>query len=120
MVLPGQSRSDEGVMKKFLFLALMIFGLLTAAGCSAGNTEQGEKRTAANMPLPQVRVVPMPTATPAPTGTPTQAPPASATAPQLQYYIEPTPDEDAIASEIQGLMDEIDRKLQSMNFSWGQ
>lgn len=105
--------------KKSIVAVLLILVSLASAGCAGKTSSQGEKSGASNLPQPQVRVEALPSATPAPTlkvEAVVLPPTASATAPVLQYYIEPTPDEDAIANQIQSLIDEIDQKLQSQNF----
>ncbi|HEY3311047.1 MAG TPA: hypothetical protein VGK00_05340 [Anaerolineales bacterium] len=104
-------------MKKIISFLLfaIITGLLLAA-CTTENTKHNEEPS---MPQPQVRVGALPTVTAAPPNPMEMAAPspaASSTATPALYYIEPTPDEDAIANQIQALMDEIDRKLQSEKF----
>ena len=101
---------------KMKFWALVVMFALISAGCSTNNNSgQGSD----NKPKPQVRVEAMPSATPtlpglADNSAPTPEPSASPTAAWMYY--DPTPDEDALASQIQSMMDDIDRKLKSENF----
>ena len=98
----------------YFFLAATI---LMCAGCSTGNTSGG-KQTEAVKPAPQVRVEAMPSATatlPLPVD---ETVPATIepTATLSQVYILPTPDEDAIVNQIDGMMDDIDKKLRNQDF----
>ena len=105
--------------KKILPGVCISLALLFGAGCSTQNND-GSGRTANNIPLPHVRIEAMPGVTVIPGQTVEPAAPspeATATAPvYYEFYVEPTPDEDAIAAEIQSLIDDITRKLQSENF----
>ena len=83
------------------------------------NDNSNKNQNEVPKPLPQVRIVVMPTATdsiPLPTeiSTPTPAPENTAT-PMVIYY-DPTPDVEFLANQIEGMMDEIERKLRSENF----
>ena len=101
-----------------LFRVFMaIITLMIASGCSTENNSVQDQENPAK-PQPQVRIMLLPSETAAPTQTNqnTSTPEASPTAAIVQAYIEPTPDVDAIANQIEALMDEIDRKLRNENF----
>ena len=106
--------------KKIRFWALAVFIVLVCAGCSTNNNSgQGN----GDKPQPQVRVEAMPSATPTLPGmmdnsAPTPEPSVSPTAAWMYY--DPTPDEDAMASQIQNMMNDIDRKLNSANFNFNK
>jgi hypothetical protein len=104
------------VNKKICSTLLLTLAVLVFAGCSGGNTSgQGE----ALKPLPNVRVEALPSSTPAApqpaTAEVTGTPGASPTAPVLYY--DPTPDSDAIANQIQAIIDDINRRLQIQDTS---
>ena len=103
-------------MKKKLFLVLLaaVFSLVLI-GCS---TDNSNGKTDPNMPQPKVRVELKPTATPSPTQIiePTATPEAVTSPTPEWFYYDPTPDSDSLASQIESMMDEIDRKLKSENF----
>ena len=104
--------------KKIRFWALVALIVLISTGCSTKNNS-GQGSGDSSKPQPQVRVEALPSATPtlpalADNSAPTPEPSVSPT-PGWIYY-DPTPDEDALASQIQSMMDDIDRKLRNSNF----
>jgi hypothetical protein len=104
------------VNKKSMLWVFVALAALLSAGCSTDNTS-GQGQGDAAKPLPQVRVEALPSATaslPPPTAVVTPSLEPSATS--AQVYFDPPPDSDAIANQIDALMDEIDRKLKSENF----
>ena len=100
--------------KKFwVFVAIIA---LLSAGCSTENTS-GQGQSDALKPQPQVRVEALPSLTASPPQPTTEAVPSlEPTATSAQVYFDPTPDTEAIANQIEALMDEIDRKLKNENF----
>jgi len=104
------------VNKKTWFWALVALIALAVTGCST-NINSGQ--ASGDKPQPQVRVEAMPSATPTLPGmvdnvAPTPEPSASPTAAWMYY--DPTPDEDVIANQIQSMMDDIDKRLNSTKF----
>jgi hypothetical protein len=97
------------------FLVIVSLVALLSTGCSSNNNGNGDSLK----PQPQVRVGARPSSTPEPTvqvdNLALTAAPSPSAAPAQLYY-DPTPDEDAIANQIQSMMDEIDRKLKSNIF----
>lgn len=97
----------------WFFLALVV---LVCVGCSTDNSISGNGQAEAVKPPPQMRVVALPSAT-ATLALPEQAlaPTLEPTATSAQIYTWATPDEDAIVSQIDAMMAEIDRKLNSQD-----
>jgi uncharacterized lipoprotein len=113
--------------KKTSFLIFIMLMALLTAGCSTDNTS-GNDQSDSSKPQPQVRIVVNPTATagpstPAVENTPSASDPtATVTAPEqvLTSEPEPTADEDAIANQIESLMDDMDKKLNSADYTFGK
>lgn len=105
------------VNKKYIAWIFILLLAVTLTACSGdGNTDT----TDAAKPQPQVRVELKPTYTPNPEATiaPTEELAAEATVATNQgVYVDPTPDSDAIANQIDAMMSDIDRILKSQNFT---
>ena len=109
--------------KFWVFIALIA---LLTAGCSTDNTS-GNEQGDTSKPQPQVRVVVNPTATaslPVVAENTPAAPEPSATVTTPDQVLtsepEPTADEDAIANQIESLMDDMDKKLNSADYTFGK
>jgi len=102
------------VKQKYFVISLLISCILVITGCSTGNSGNADK----NMPQPQVRVQLKPTSTPEPTKQIEAAATAEVTsAPTAAYLLyDPTPDPEALANDIQAMMDQIDSQLKAENF----
>ncbi len=106
-------------MKKlFVTGILLAFVALLLGSCSKNDTSSPLDQDPAK-PKPKVRVMAIPSATAEPTIpgvelSPTPEP--SATPGTVQYLIDPTPDVDAIADQIEGMLDDIDRRLNGNTF----
>jgi PBP1b-binding outer membrane lipoprotein LpoB len=119
--------SGISVNKKISFLIFIMLMALLIAGCSTDNSS-GKDQSDASKPQPQVRVVVNPTATASPSAPPVENTPSAAepsatvTAPEqvLTTVPEPTADEDAIANQIESLMDDMDKKLNSADYTFGK
>jgi PBP1b-binding outer membrane lipoprotein LpoB len=100
--------------KRIRLYILFTFAALVFVGCSGGsNSGQAE----ALKPPPNVRVEALSSSTPAapqmiaePSVTPTVTPTA-----QVVYFYDPTPDSDALANQIQAIIDDINRRLQGQD-----
>jgi uncharacterized lipoprotein len=121
--------SGISVNNKTGFLVFITIIALLMAGCSSDNNNtSGSDQGDASKPQPQVRVVVNPTATaglPAVAAENTVSAPDSTTtvtAPEqvLTSEPEPTADEDAISNEIESLMDDLDKKLNSEDYTFGK
>ena len=102
--------------KAKLWILVIVVALLCSA-CSTDNNS-GKGQGDETKPPPKVRVEALPTGTalpPLPTEAATVAPTLEPTA--AQVYIEPTVDEDALANQIEAMMDDIDQKLKSQNIN---
>ena len=102
--------------RKLKFLILVTVVAVLCSACSTDNSS-GQGQGEATKPPPQVRVGILPSAT-APPPLPTKAgavPTLESTA--AQVFIWPTPDEDALADQIDAMMNEIDNKLKSENIN---
>lgn len=103
---------------KFITGVLLAFVALLISSCSK-NDNSGPLDLDPAKPQPQVRVMAIPSATAEPTipgveSSPTPEP--IATAGSVLYLIDPTPDVDAIADQIEGMLDDIDRRLNNNTF----
>jgi hypothetical protein len=101
--------------QKTTWLILPLIALL-CAGCSTDNSTSSKGQTDAIKPPPQVRVMALPSATatlvpPEETVTPTIEPSAT----PAEAYTFPTPDEDAIVGQIDAMIEDINRKLNSQD-----
>ena len=110
--------------KFWVFIALIA---LLSAGCSGNNNNSGQDQGDAPKPLPQVRIVVNPSATTSPTAqveNTLSAPEATATVIAYDQALtidpEPTADLDAIANQIEALMDDMDKKLNSENYTFSK
>jgi len=114
------------VNRKTMFWVFIALIALLSASCS-DNNNSGQGQGDATKPLPQVRVVVNPSATASPSAqvenTPS-APEATETViasdQALTIDPQPTADEDAISNEIEALMDDMDKKLNSEDYTFSK
>lgn len=106
-------------MKKlFVTGVLLAIVALLISSCSKKDTSGPLDQDPAK-PQPQVRVMAIPSVTAVPTipGVEISPTPESIATPgTVQYLIDPTPDVDAIADQIEGMLDDIDRRLNGNTF----
>ena len=103
------------MIKQLLKWALLVLLLTMLMGCSTDNSTVGKNTT---KPQPQVRIETKPSPTPISATTvvtEVTSEPIQTNTPGPIYF-DPTPDSDAIANQIEALMDEIESKLKNENF----
>jgi len=102
------------IVKKYasLFALLLVTAVLLSACSSEGTSGQAVNPK----PPPNVRVQALPSATASPEPPQPEIAPTSSPQPTEQvYYYDPTPDPAALESEIEAVMDDIDKKLNSQD-----
>ncbi|MEI7847855.1 MAG: hypothetical protein WCK35_18790 [Chloroflexota bacterium] len=102
--------------KQFIFSIMVFLVFIFTVGCSKDNTT-GQMDPSKPQPQVRIEIKPSPSTVVIATAlNPETTSEAIVTVTPAQLLYDPTPDSDAIANQIESMMDEIDRKLKSENF----